>query len=82
MVTSPVMQTLKPQPPQRGLLLCQCSQKEGTLPKKDEQMFQCYLEYFCRNHSNSIPQNNTSFAVWELSLHLLKLLLLANPLLC
>lgn len=44
-------------------------------------MFQCYLEYYCRNNNNSIPQNNTSFAVWELNLHLLRLLLVANPLL-
>lgn len=41
-------------------------------------MVQCYLEYFCRNYGNSLPQNNSSFAVWELTLHLLKLLLVAN----
>lgn len=71
---------LKPRLPQWGLLLCQSSQQGGILPKQDEQMFQCYLEYYCRNN-NSIPQNNTSFAVWELNLHLLRLLLVANPLL-
>lgn len=49
----------------------------GILLKQDEQGVQCYLEYFCRNHGNSLPQNNSGFAVWELILQLLKQLLVA-----